>query len=145
MAHYEKRFDIFGQQYMPRPNVEPAPQPKFTKETSGMFVNLDSSMFVNLDGNVLIPTLHPGKIDSEAIEDAVLKILEKHGVYSKTIDPNIGYEKELNVKTFTLDEVIKIIEFTPKRLDGNTVGTIWENKSVELVDKYNLIQKFKEA
>lgn len=122
--------------------VEPALHLDFNKEMWSNIYEQDSN---SISGDITsFPKLSPGNINPEAIEDAVLKILEKHGIYSKTIDPNIGYEKDLNAKTFTLDEVIKIIDSTEKRLNVNTVG-IWENKTEELIDKHKLIEKFKQA
>lgn len=122
--------------------VEPTLHLDFNKE---MWSNIYAQDSNSISGDITsFPKLLPGSINPEAIEDAVLKILEKHGIYSKTIDPNIGYEKDLNTKTFTLDEVIKIIDSTEKRLNVNTVG-IWENKTEELIDKHKLIEKFKQA
>lgn len=45
-------------------------------------------------------------------------------------------------KTFTLDEIINIIDSTDTRLNVNVKG-IWENTKEQLIDKDKLIEKFK--
>jgi hypothetical protein len=168
MAHYEKYHDILGI----RPKIEPAPQLNLNSEMyENMFQQIDPNTGMS---NVDSCQLQPGSISPEIIEDAVLKLFDKYKVsdiFGKI--PLKSNEKPMNMtavfqgctslittgergvdnysddstpisKTFTLDEVIKIIESTEKRLNLNTVG-IWENKTEELIDKHKLIEKFKEA
>jgi hypothetical protein len=94
---------------------------------------------MSIDGQQLELT---GKIDSSAIEEAVLKILNKYNVYiPASHEVSVGYSA-YPMKTFTLDEVIKIIESVDKRLNLNVHG-IWENHTEDLIDRDKLIQKFK--
>ena len=96
-------------------------------------------------------------IPAISIENAVLEILEKHGIYTKdssvrinddilggTMGPNDdgvqdAYQKD---KTFTLDEVITIIDSSPVKMNVNR-GGIWENTTEHLIDKNELIKKLK--
>ena len=110
-------------------------------------------------------------IPVKSIENAVLEILEKHGIYTKDSSVRIGgeiedadldadiedkedmfgtmgpnddgvqdaYQKD---KTFTLDEIITIIESFPVKMNINR-GGIWEYSQEQLIDKNELIKKLK--
>jgi len=118
-----------------RPNVEPAPQPQFALNNEIM-----ESLYYH-GGNT--GCLDTAKISAPSIEEAVIQILNKYNVYIPAVhEVSVGYSNQNNSKTFTLDEVIKVIESVEPRLNVNTVG-IWENKTEPLIDKDKLIEKFK--
>lgn len=143
MGHIEKYLAVLGV----RPNIEPD-------------IKINTEMWGNIYQDTSINTLQfplpqiKTIFSKESIENAVVELFNKYGVvdkYGKDIQPidtatgfydtSAGYSIPSD-KTFTLDEVIKIIESTEKRLNVNTVG-IWENKTEELIDKHKLIEKFK--
>lgn len=137
MAYYEKYREILGI----RPSIESAPHPinqstylENVEKTRNMIGESVSER--SLVSNVII--------NSDAIEDAVLKILNKYNVYIPgAFDVSMGYSTS-TPKTFTLDDIIKIIESMETRFNVNKVG-IWENTTEHLIDRDKLIQKFKEA
>jgi hypothetical protein len=82
-------------------------------------------------------------ISADNIESAVKELFTKYGVVmTKTPDISIGYLNEEKNKTFTLDEIITIIESMDTRLNVNVHG-IWENTQEHLIDKDKLIEKIK--
>jgi hypothetical protein len=83
------------------------------------------------------------KIPASAIEDAVIEILKKRGLFSSEEDVVIDSGLKIkDVKTFTLDEIITTIDSMEKRLDVNRYG-LWDNTTEHLIDKEKLIEKFK--
>jgi len=115
----------------------PSWKEEYTKQ-SGLTIDPNIGE-LRMDNNLLVSN---EKIDASAIEEAVLKILNKYNVYiPASQEVSIGYSVSTN-KTFTLDEVIKIIESVDKRLNLNVHG-IFENHSEDLIDRNKLIEKFK--
>jgi hypothetical protein len=66
-------------------------------------------------------------MDKNSFENRVLDVLKKYGIYTK--DSSVGNK----TKTFTIDEIIKVIESLEIKV----------TYSGEMIDKKELIEKFK--
>lgn len=79
-------------------------------------------------------------ISADTIEDAVVQLLKKYNLLSEDVkEPSIKLENE---KTFTLNEIIKIIDSLPNRNVNTT--SLFENTGEILVNKNELLNKFKD-
>jgi hypothetical protein len=117
---------------------------------------------IRLDDMSLRQFVH--NVPVQSIEDSVVKILEKYGLVNQSphfyrdgttnfihdatygyVDATIGYpiNGEESEKTFTLDEVIKIIESTQSTTQVVSVFNQWDNNAIVEAYKNQLIETFK--
>jgi len=133
MGHIEKYLEAIGV----RPNVEPAPQ-----------LGLSKDMWVSMyaDNHNSSGSIDCAKISPEVIEESVLKILKKYNVSTytpATREASVGYVNLDNNKTFTLDEVIKVIDSMHTELIDKG-ESLWNTQDIkQYVDKNELIEKLK--
>jgi len=74
-----------------------------------------------------------------AFEERVLDVLKKHGIYNK--DVSIGYNIFNEAKTFTLNEIIIIINSLEVKRFYNSGSLFGNSIDPELIDKNELITK----
>jgi hypothetical protein len=168
MAHYEKYLKNLGLDL--KPIINSAPQTSWMEQYVKSHNSLDDEInFQQIDPNTGIPSIdsvnvqiQPGALTPESIEDAFLKLVDKYQLINVFGKVPAKEKRPFNMadafkgctgfteatdnytsKTFTLDEVIKIIEEYQSNNFPISTFNQWDNDTTIKDFKRQLIDRFK--